>query len=263
MVRISFLKQQFIIFALLLLLSACTVSYWQISANDSPRLTVSAATSFQDILQEIGKQYIIEHPKVKIDYNFASSGSLQHQIEQGAPVDVFISASLKQIETLKSKNLLLRDNYIPLVKNKIVLITSKSQIDISDLQQLTDQKINKIVIGEPKSVPVGQYAKEALTTLGIYQSLQEKLVFAGNVRQALTYVERGNVDGGIVYQTDAKLSNNVRVIAQIPEEYYSPIIYPVAVLKSSRHIEESQKFVQFLFKDFSGKIFQLYGFVKI
>lgn len=253
-------RRQFLVYSLLGLLSACGSSAVKNQEASAITLTLSVASSLQDAIQAIGEKYTQQTPNVKLVYNFGSSGSLQQQIEQGAPVDIFISASPKQMNALRDKNLLLADTEKPLLKNQVVLITPKQKTGISDFKQLTSDRVGKIAIGDPESVPAGQYAKEVLTTLELYESLKNKLVFAKNVRQVLTYVETGNVDAGIVYVTDAKLSDKVKVIATASDKTHSPIIYPVTVLKDSKNPDAAKAFVQFLFSQPAQDIFENYGF---
>ena len=173
-------------------------------------LTVSAAISLKDALDEISHLYETEQAgRPAIHFNFGGSGTLQRQIEQGAPVDVFISASSKEMDALDSKGLLLSATRRNLVGNSVVLIVPKGASGISSFEDLTNPAAKVIAIGEPKTVPAGEYAQEILTHLGIYDQLKSKLVLAKDVRQVLTHVETGNADAGIVYATDAKHSLKV------------------------------------------------------
>lgn len=219
-------------------------------------LTVSVAASLSNAMQGIKPLY----PQASLTYNFGSSGSLQQQIEQGASVDVFISAAPKQMNALQEKGLLLAETRKNLLTNEVVLITPKDSTTVSGFKDLTSDRVKKIALGEPKSVPAGQYASEVLTNLGINNPLKGKIVFAKDVRQVLSYVETGNVDAGVVYQTDAKLSDKVKVVATAPEKSHSPILYPVAALKDSKNIEAAKAFVQFLFGEQAKAVFKKYGF---
>ncbi|NER93281.1 MAG: molybdate ABC transporter substrate-binding protein [Symploca sp. SIO1B1] len=253
-------RRKFLGFILSLLLTACIVSSPNNQASQSVNLTVSVAASLQDGMKEIEAIYHDQQPTVKITYNFGSSGSLQQQIEQGAPVDIFISAAPQQMDALQAKNLLLEGTRQNLWKNQVVLVVPQVAKEIADFQGLTDEQVKKIAIGAPDSVPAGQYGKEVLTALNLYDSLASKLVFAKDVRQVLTYVETGNVDAGIVYQTDAQISTKVQVVATAAAETHSQIIYPVAVLKDSKNPEAAQDFIQFLSSDAAKTVFQSYGF---
>ncbi len=229
--------------------------------REEVNLTISAAASLQDAIATVGREYENRFPKVKLVFNFGSSGSLQHQIEQGAPVDVFISAATKQMNALRDKNLILEETHRNLLQNQIVVIAGKEKNKIAELQELTTDKIDKIALGDPESVPVGFYSKEILDYFNLYQKLESKFVFGKDVRQVLSYVETGNVDAGFVYGTDAKLCKNCRIIFVAPEDSHSPIAYPIAVLNSSKNIEFARKFVEFLSTDTAKSVFEKYGFI--
>ena len=234
--------------------------------NQQPKvvsLTVSVAASLQDAMKAIKVLYTKQTPEVTIIYNFASSGSLQQQIEQGAPVDVFISAAPKQMNALDSKGLLLEKTRQNILNNQVVLVSYKDDNGIYNFKDLRSDKISKIAMGNPESVPSGQYAKEVLTTLNLFEQLKPKLVFGKDVRQVLSYVETGNVDAGLVYATDANVSNQVKRVATAPPESYSRIIYPVAVLKESKNPDHANQFVQFLISDSAKNVFLKYGFTMV
>jgi len=224
-------------------------------------LTVSAAASLQDVMKAIQAVYRQEHPHTNLVYNFGSSGSLQQQIEQGAPVDVFFSAAQQQMNALEQQELLLPGTRQNLVGNQVVLVAPKNS-DIADFQDLIKDSVQRTAIGDPRSVPAGQYAQEVLISLKLYEALKPKLVFARDVRQVLTYVETGNADAGLVYATDAR-SERVRVVATAPPNTHQPILYPVAVIKASKNAEAAQEFVQFLVSDRAQAIFSQYGFISV
>lgn len=230
--------------------------------TETIELTVSAAASMQDAMKAIKPVYQEENHQVRITYNFGSSGSLKQQIEQGAPADVFLSASPKWIDALEKENLLLEGTRQDLLKNTMVLIIpANSEQSISNFPELSDSKVQKVALGDPESVPAGQYAKEVLTSLNLYQPLASKYVFGKDVRQVLSYVETGNVDAGLVYGTDAKISGyKVKVATVAPENTHKPIIYPVAVIKDTKHPESAQEFIEFLSSDQAKEVFEQYGF---
>ena len=255
-----------IIFGCLLLVGCGSQSPSELAtrkAAENVTLTISVAASLTEAMKAIAPLYQEQNKGVSIDYNFASSGSLQRQIEQGAPVDIFISAASKQMNALQAKELLLEDTRKNLLKNAIVLIVPQTSTAVSNFKDLTSSGVQKMSIGEPESVPAGKYAREVLTSLDLYDRLRSKLVFAKNVRQVLAYVETENVEAGIVYKTDAKLSNNVKIIAVAPETAHSPVVYPVAVIKTSKNPETAREFIEFLSGDAAGIIFENYGFIRL
>jgi molybdate transport system substrate-binding protein len=224
-------------------------------------LTVSAAASLQDALKVIQPIYEKQKTEVALTYNFGSSGSLQQQIEQGAPVDLFISAAAKQMDALEAKNLLLPETRRDLLRNKVVLIVPKDNNTFQSFEDLGTDALTQIALGEPESVPAGKYAEEILTSLGILDAVKAKAVYAKDVRQVLNYVATGNVDAGIVYSSDAKISDDVKVIAIASEDSHSPVVYPVAVLKDSANPEAAKELEDFLFTPEAQTIFEEYGFM--
>jgi molybdate transport system substrate-binding protein len=145
--------------------------------------------------------------------------------------------------------------------NQLVLITPKqTSVALMNFQQLVKPEVQRISIGEPRTVPAGQYATEVLQKLGILEMVQSKFVLGSNVKSALTAVETGNADAGIVYITDAKSSNKVTVVATAEPTLHSPIRYPIAVLKSSQSLEASKQYVDFLQSPPAQAIFKKYGF---
>jgi len=223
-------------------------------------LTISAAASLKDALTEIQELYKKEKSNVTLSYNFGSSGALQTQIEQGAPADVFLSAGKKQVDALKTKGLIIEDTYKNLFKNEVVLVVPKDSKDNINFENLAEAKVKKIGLGEPESVPAGQYGKEVLTYLKIFDKISSKVVYAKDVREVLAWVETGNVDAGIVYKTDAKVSDKVKVAVEAPKGSHKAIVYPGAVIKASKNIEASKEFLKYLSGEEATKIFEKYGF---
>ncbi|AFY48289.1 molybdenum ABC transporter, periplasmic molybdate-binding protein [Nostoc sp. PCC 7524] len=231
-------------------------------AQSNVNLLVSAAASLKDALEEIKPLYQKSKPNVNISYNFGASGALQQQIEQGAPADVFISAAKRQVDALEQKGLLLPGTRAILAKNRLVLVVPKNARGITSFYNLRDANIKRVAIGEPRSVPAGQYADQVLRKLKLLPQIQPKLVYANNVRQVLAVVESGNADAGLVYATDAKISDKVKVVVAADEKYHSPIIYPLAVVKSSKNPDAAKEYVKFLTTDNQAKaVLRKYGFI--
>ncbi len=224
-------------------------------------LNISAAASLTDAITEINALYSAENPTVKFLVNFASSGTLQQQIENGAPCDVFLSAATTQMDTLQSKGLILDQTRRNFVTNSVVLIVPvNGSRNITSFEDLTTDKARKISIGDPASVPAGNYARQVFDLLGITSALQPKLVLASNVRQVLTYVETGDVDAGVVYSTDTLVSDKVKIVASAPAEINAKIVYPAAVIKASKNVEVAQQYLEFLSGEQARAIFVKYGF---
>lgn len=233
-----------------------------IPANaQSTTLLIAAAASLQNALEEIDPIFERANSGVAVNYNFAASGPLQQQIEQGAPVDVFISAATTQMETLQNKNLILTDTRRNLLTNNLVLIVpGNSTLGITNFRQLTNSNVKRISVGEPRSVPAGRYAEEVFSKLGISEQVRSKLVYGNSVRSVLGAVESGNADAGIVYVTDAKISDRVKQVATAPSNLHSPIVYPIAVIKASRNQQSARAYIQFLRNKQAQDIFKKYGF---
>ena len=231
-------------------------------AVSGSEITVSAAISLKDALDEIAQLYRAKSPDTTIHFNLGGSGTLQQQIEQGAPVDIFISASPDQMDALESKGLLLAGSRKDMVRNSVVLIVPKGKKGIASFQDLAAPEVKFIAVGEPKTVPAGKYAQEILTHFDLYEKLKPKFVLGKDVRQVLTYVATGNADAGIVYATDALTSADVTVVATAPRDSHSPVIYPLAVIKNSKNVEDAKKFADFLTGPESTTIFKKYGFLE-
>ncbi len=223
-------------------------------------LLVSAASSLKPALDEIAASYEKE-TKSKVTFNFGASGALQRQIENGAPVDVFFPASAKQLDELEGKGLLLAGTRKTLLKNSLVLVVPKGRTGVSSFEELKGPAVKKIAVGEPRTVAVGQYAAEALEKLGLAKALAAKLVTGENVRQVLTYVETGNVDAGVVYATDAQGSSKITVVAKADPAWHSPIVYPIAVVKKTKHEAEAKALVAYLSGKEAARIFRKFGFI--
>jgi molybdate transport system substrate-binding protein len=247
--------------SLLLVIGLPLLTPSAVIAQSNTSLLVSAAASMKDALEEIKPLYQQGKPNVNISYNFGASGALQQQIEQGAPADIFISAGKKQVDALEQKGLLVPGTRANLANNRLVLIVPNDVIGITSFYNLTDTKINKIAIGEPRSVPAGQYAEQVLKKLDIFEKVKSKFVFVNNVRQVLAAVESGNAQAGLVYATDAKISNKVKIVVAADDKFHSPIVYPMAVLKSSKNVDAAKEFVQFLSSSQAKIVLKKYGFI--
>ncbi|PWW08556.1 molybdate transport system substrate-binding protein [Paenibacillus cellulosilyticus] len=229
------------------------------AASSKTELIISAAASLKDSLDEIEKLYEQQHSDIDLTFNYGSSGTLQKQIEQGAPADVFFSAGAKQMDALVKEDLI--GDHKTLLKNELVMVVpSDSKLTFNTVKQLTSKSIKKIAIGQPESVPAGQYAQETLTKRNVWDTLKDKFVYAKDVRQVLTYVETGNVDAGFVYKTDALTSKKVKIALHIAPDVHTAIVYPAGVVKESKHAAEAKAFYTYLQSDKADAIFTKYGF---
>lgn len=225
-------------------------------------LIVSAAASLKETMAELEVLFETANPSVKLTFTFGGSGTLQQQIEEGAPTDLFMSAALKQMTALEEGGFILEDTKKELLVNKVVLIVPKDKTDITRFDDLNTEQVSQLAIGEPGSVPVGQYTEEILATLGILESIKAsgKVVYAKDVKEVLTWVETGNVDAGVVYATDALTSDSINIVCEAPEGSHKEVTYPVAVIKESTHPNEAKRFVDFLSTEEARTVFESYGF---
>lgn len=244
---------------LLLVVSGCSPKTNDEAANKKIELTISAAASLQDALTDIKAAFEREHPNVSINYNFGASGALQQQISQGAPVDLFFSAAEDKFNKLVQEGRIDKAKGTNLIGNELVLVVpNDSNKNIHSFEDLP--KSDKISIGTPEAVPAGQYAKETIEHVNVWNAIEGKVVYAKDVRQVLTYVETNNVDAGIVYKTDALSSQKVKIVATAAENTHAPIIYPLGMIKNSTHPKQAQLFYDYLQTEKSLKTFEKYGF---
>lgn len=230
------------------------------SAGDS-ELLVSAAASLSDALNKLVPLFEREHPDIKVRLNLAASGTLQKQIEQGAPSDLFISAGTKQMKALNDKGLTDSAQTANLLTNELVLVVpADSGLAAVAADALSGPDFAKIAVGQPESVPAGMYAQQFLKSAGLWDKLGNRLVMAKDVRQVLTYVASGNADAGFVYNSDAAGEPKVKIAMKVDPSTHDPIDYPAAVLKGSAHPEQAKLFYDYLFSKSAGDIFVEYGF---
>ncbi|HLW44228.1 MAG TPA: molybdate ABC transporter substrate-binding protein [Candidatus Acidoferrales bacterium] len=242
-----------------ILLAGCASSAIH-SPNQPVSLTISAAISLKEPLDAFAQNYNQQHPDVRVVCNYGASGTLQQQIEQGAPVDIFVSAGEKQMDTLQNENLLVAGTRRDLIANQLVLIAPANSTALHNLNDLAKLSVKSIAIGEPRTVPAGMYAQQVLEHLHLLPALKSKIVYAANVRQVLAYVETGNASAGLVYSTDARISDRVRVVATAPSNSHDPILYPVAMLKASKSPEAAHALLDALESPQSLATFEKYGF---
>ena len=242
---------------------SCNQSNNTQSNSENKEIYVLAAASLTDVLTELANNYK-EETSTEVIFSFASSGALQAQMEASAPADIFFSAAQKQMNALEEKGLIDSETRKDLLENKVVLISPKnSNLNIKSFIDITNANVKKLGLGEPKSVPVGQYSEEILSNLSILDIAKEKAVYGSDVRNVLDWVETAEVDCGIVYATDAKIAKNINIIAEAPEGTHKKVIYPISIIKYSKNKEEAKKFIDYISTDKSKEIFQNYGFTVV
>ena len=231
-------------------------------ASRQVTILVAAAASLKNVFeQQLIPMFEEQHPEVEVEGIYDSSGRLQTQIEEGLEADVFMSAAAKQMDALEEKGMVVSETRVNLLENRIVLIVSSgSELGLSSFADIV--KADAIALGDPASVPAGQYAKEALTFLGIWEEIQGRASFGTNVTEVLNQVAAASAEAGIVYATDAaSMAGQVEIAAEAPEGSLSQrVLYPAAVLKGSAHLEEAGRFVEFLKTPEAMEVFAAYGF---
>jgi molybdate transport system substrate-binding protein len=194
------------------------------------------------------------YPAAHVDVNYGGSGALAQQIVSGAPVDLFLSAAPKPMDDLAARGLLLPGTRRDLLRNDVVLIGS-----VHSWQDLASPSVKHIALGDPASVPAGDYGRQVLQHLGLWESVRTKLVLAKDVTQVMNYVVSGNVDAGVVYATDAATGNRVAA----PPDSHAPVVYPIAVIQSTHAPEAARAFAAYLAGPAAAAIFKAHGFTPV
>jgi molybdate transport system substrate-binding protein len=247
-----------LVFALLLLSLAGN------AAAEQPSITVFAAASLTNVLQDLGDGFTKE-TSIPVRFSFAASSALAKQIENGAPAEVFFSADLEWMDYLQGRNLIQRDTRHDVLGNRLVLIApvdSKIKLKIEPHFALAAALGKQhLATGDPDAVPVGRYAREALTSLGVWNEVADRLVRADSVRSALAFVDRGEAPLGIVYETDALVDKTVRIVDVFPANSHLPIVYPVALTIAAK--ADAAKFVAYVRGPAGDVAFKAYGFTPL
>ena len=248
---------------LVLILAGCQVNSDRINSNDKTEIIIGAAASLQDVISQIKPLYEQQYPQQTLTATFASSGTLQRQINQGAPIDVFISADRTKIDKLDQQGLLIDSSIQNLVSNQIALVTTTDNpLELSGFKDLLKDKVKTLALGEPNTVPGGKYAQEVLEHYEIANQVKPKAVYAKDIRQVLNYVTTQNADVGMIYLTDARSrQQDLQIIAIAPLATHSSIDYAIAITQASRSPQVAENFVDFLFKEPAQTIFKQSGFL--
>jgi molybdate transport system substrate-binding protein len=226
-------------------------------------LTISAAVSLKKAFNEIA-DLNEKRTGTKVHFNYGASGALQKQIESGAPADVFASAGAKQMDDLAGKGFIDPSTRKDFARNSLVLIVPAKEPILKSFSDLTNPAVKKIAVGNPKTVPAGQYTEQTLRKLSLLPQIQAKLIFAEDVRQVLDYVVRDEVDAGVVYSSDAlSAGEKIKVVARATDESHDPILYPIAVVKESKQQEAAKKFIDLVLSSEGQGILAKHGFVSV
>ena len=220
-------------------------------------INLSVAASLKETINDLSAAFSKAHPDIKLTENYGASGMLAKQIENGAPGDIFISANTEWMDYLNKKNLIDAASVSMFTHNTLVF-AGKDGSNVSDMSSL--QKLKKIAIGSPKSVPAGEYAMEAFKKAGIDKQLEKKLVMARDVREGLMYAERGEVDGAFVYRTDALQAKQTKILFTVPQNLYPRVSYPAALTAKGTKNADARAFYKFLSSKEAKSVLNKYGF---
>lgn len=241
----------------------CSISYENPAASEegNKTITILAAASLTDVMHELELDYEAEHPDIDLVFSFAGSGALQAQIEEGAPADIFISASSKHMDALNDEGLMDSNSIRDLLLNRVVLIVPEgNELGLASFEDVLNDGVNIIALGEVESVPAGKYAQQVFESLGIWEEVEQRANFGTDVRTVLTWVEMGEADCGVVYATDAYTSDLVTVVAEAPEGSCDRVVYPAGIIEGSEVAAEAEEFLQFLESSEAAAVFEDYGF---
>ncbi len=239
-----------------LLLNGC-----QQKEEKKETLLIGAAASLKTVMEQIETKYE-EKEGVSLYFTYASSGTLEQQIRQGAPIDVLLSASNKQIQALSEDQYLMEETVADLLENKLALIVpSDSALGLTGFDDVIRAK--KIALGDPGSVPAGSYAREIFAYYGVLEEVERAAIYGKDVTEVLTWVSSGNVDAGVVYTSDALMTDKVSVVAIAPEESHSRVVYPAGVVRGTKQETAAKDFLVYLSGDEARDIFEEYGFIPI
>ncbi|WP_094227905.1 molybdate ABC transporter substrate-binding protein [Methanolobus psychrotolerans] len=247
------------ILTIVLFVSGCTdKDYGQ---SQITKITISASAVFTEAFTDIEEDFETEYPEIDLIMNFGNAGSLRMQIEGGAPIDVFAPADTNHMDILASKGLIYNYSQKKLAGNSLVMIVPKGNIlNISSMEDLIRPEVKRIALSDTEASAVGRYAKQSLSEEGVWNGVQNKLLTGDTVKNSLVYVERGEADAGFVFITDVSSAkpDTIEMITVVPVS--TPIAYPIAVVSSTMHSEESQLFIDFVTGEKGKSILEQYGF---
>lgn len=254
------LRWKILTFLLLLFSISPKLPMGKAVASEKISLRISAGVGLKDALYAIQRAYGKQQPGVALEFNFAASGFLRKQIEQGAPVDLFLAPGHQHLQALLDGGFTDREHSGGLLGNELVLIVSREkQHQVKGFADLAE-KAETLAIGLPQMVPVGRYAQQTLSHFGLWESLQPRLIYGKSVRQVLAYVDSGNVDAGLIFASDTKLLTSAVVAAVAPGNSHAPIVFSMAAMLNSRQPEALTAFTTFLKSRQAAAIFARQGF---
>ncbi len=239
------------------LLAACSGS-----GGSDDELLVFAATSLTDAMAEAAEEFEARSG-AKVEVSFGPSRALAQQIARGANPDLYLAAGQPPMDFLIEGGQVATDDVVRLLSNRLVLITGQDAPSIGDINALADAELERIVMPDPEIAPAGNYAKTALQSLGLWERMQPRIVFANDVRATLTYVQTGNADAGFLYQTDAATAEDVASLDIVPADSYPDVVYPAAVVQGGKNDEGAKAMLEFLKSEAAKEIFRRHGFTPL
>lgn len=248
------MKKMIGLISLAVLMSGCS------NTSADGELLVSTASSLTEVMKKMEEDFQKVEPDIELSFNYGSSSKLRSQIEQGAPADLFLSASEKDVESLKSQQLLESDSIVPFAENRLVLASLEELPQTADFKSLLMNTEETIAVGEPNTVPLGDYTKQALASQDLWEPLEGRLIYAKDARQVVTYIESGNAELGIIYSSDAVISREIRGTLEMPEKT-DPVVYPGAVVAASQKQQAASAFLDFVTGPQGQAILEEYGFL--
>ncbi len=246
-------------FFVMIVLATLGVSNCSVTNRHPESVMLFAAASTTDAISDIVNRFEQQNLGARVTTNFAASSTLAHQIESGAGADLFLSANEEWVAYLAKKGFVAERRDL-LGNQLVVVVPAGSPLRLEQPSDLLDENVQRIAIGEPDAVPAGIYAKQALTKLGLWEKLRAKCVPSANVRQALLYVEEGETEAGIVYATDAAISDKVRVAFAFNSSAHEPIVYPLVLLKHGAETPGAKRLYAYLAGPEAAKVFRESGF---
>jgi len=222
-------------------------------------IIIGTAMSINNTMEELVEAFRDVEPNITVTINAASSGALQTQIEEGAPIDIFFSAARGQMNNLIDQDLIYGQP-IELLENEIVLIVPLANTDINSFEDVATDSIGNIAYGDPESTPFGTFAEEIFDSFGLLEIARDKAVLGSDVNQVLNWVEQDEVDAGVVFKTDAVSSDLVRIAAEAPAGSYTEPVNPVAIVEASENKDAAERFIDFLQSETATEIFEEFGF---
>lgn len=232
-------------------------------SDEEVEIIISAAASLTDVAEDLKTEFNKEYPHITVNYNFGSSGKLSQQIKEGgAPVDIFMSASVKDMDFLAENDLIVEQSRFDFAGNEVVLIAHESSdIEIDSVEDIVNVDFNHFSFGDIEAMPLGRYGKQAFDALGLWEKVEDRLVFGSTVNQILTHVQQGNAEVGIVFATDAMRGENIKVIAKVDPSLHDEIIYPAAAINTSENLDAANAYLEFLKSEKGKSVLQSHGFI--